>query len=167
MNQRHYQNTSCEFRYELDGRKCNSTQKWNNNKHSFEYKKSLKHRACEEYFAWNPNTCVCKWDKNCDIIQYETADLVTFTEEILNGKLHFLCSVKWLWMHGESCWWSSSYMRWMESTSENAVINPSNRIIYWLIAVIQLAIPSLILLLVIIAKYYMKRGLTIPCLLSY
>ena len=23
----------------------------------------------------------------------ETADLVTFTEEILNGKLHFLCSV--------------------------------------------------------------------------
>ena len=24
----------------------------------------------------------------------ETADLVTFTEEILNGKLHILCSVK-------------------------------------------------------------------------
>ena len=24
-----------------------------------------------------------------------TADLVTFTEEILNGKLHFLCSVAW------------------------------------------------------------------------
>ena len=24
----------------------------------------------------------------------ETADLVTFTEEILNGKLHFLCSVR-------------------------------------------------------------------------
>ena len=23
----------------------------------------------------------------------ETADLVTFTEEILNGKLHFLCAV--------------------------------------------------------------------------
>ena len=23
-----------------------------------------------------------------------TADLVTFTEEILNGKLHFLCSVR-------------------------------------------------------------------------
>ena len=23
----------------------------------------------------------------------ETADLVTFTEEILNGKLHFLCNV--------------------------------------------------------------------------
>ena len=26
--------------------------------------------------------------------QKMTADLVTFTEEILNGKLHFLCSVK-------------------------------------------------------------------------
>ena len=24
----------------------------------------------------------------------ETADLVTFTEEILNGKLHFLCSAR-------------------------------------------------------------------------
>ena len=24
----------------------------------------------------------------------KTADLVTFTEEILNGKLHFLCSIK-------------------------------------------------------------------------
>ena len=24
----------------------------------------------------------------------ESADLVTFTEEILNGKLHFLCSVR-------------------------------------------------------------------------
>ena len=26
---------------------------------------------------------------------YDTADLVTFTEEILNGKLHFLCSVRY------------------------------------------------------------------------
>ena len=25
---------------------------------------------------------------------HETADLVTFTEEILNGKLHFLCNVE-------------------------------------------------------------------------
>ena len=25
----------------------------------------------------------------------ETVDLITFTEEILNGKLHFLCSVDW------------------------------------------------------------------------
>ena len=28
----------------------------------------------------------------CDKIRRESADLVTFTEEIPNGKLHFLCS---------------------------------------------------------------------------
>ena len=37
---------------------------------------------------------------NCDEIRSETADLVTFTEEIHNGKLHFLCSetsvMKWV-----------------------------------------------------------------------
>ena len=35
----------------------------------------------------------------------ETADLVTFTEEILNGKLHFLCNVneiKWISCHFSS-----------------------------------------------------------------
>ena len=31
----------------------------------------------------------------------ETADLATFTEEILNGKLHFLCSVS-CWNYGHS-----------------------------------------------------------------
>ena len=30
----------------------------------------------------------------CDKIRRESADLVTFTEEIPNGKLHFLCSVR-------------------------------------------------------------------------
>ena len=29
-----------------------------------------------------------------------TADLVTFTEEILNGKFHFLCSVSYLFFSG-------------------------------------------------------------------
>ena len=29
----------------------------------------------------------------CDQIRMETVDLVKFTEEILNGKLRFLCSV--------------------------------------------------------------------------
>ena len=28
----------------------------------------------------------------CDQIRWKTADLVTFTDEILNGKLYFLCS---------------------------------------------------------------------------
>ena len=30
----------------------------------------------------------------------ETANLVTFTEEILNGKVHFLCSATWLVVKG-------------------------------------------------------------------
>ena len=30
----------------------------------------------------------------CDHNPQETADLVTFTEEIVNGKLHFFCSSK-------------------------------------------------------------------------
>ena len=31
--------------------------------------------------------------RKCTVPQF-TVDLVTFTEEILNGKLHFLCSVR-------------------------------------------------------------------------
>ena len=30
-----------------------------------------------------------------------TADLVTFTEKILNGKLHFLCSVRFVFLIGK------------------------------------------------------------------
>ena len=48
----------------------------------------------------------------------ETADLVTFTEEILDGKLHFLCTVYWRSLSriisenlgssgGKHLWWSS------------------------------------------------------------
>ena len=38
----------------------------------------------------------------------DTADLITFTEEILNGKLHFLCSAtlsEWIniWMEEINC----------------------------------------------------------------
>ena len=35
-----------------------------------------------------------------DQIRKKLADLVTFTEEILNGKLHFLCSSIGLHLHG-------------------------------------------------------------------
>ena len=33
----------------------------------------------------------------------ETSDLVAFTEEILNGKLHFLCSGYFLSITGQAC----------------------------------------------------------------
>ena len=35
----------------------------------------------------------------------ETADLIIFTEEILNGKLHFLCSVKWGKIYQKKIYW--------------------------------------------------------------
>ena len=33
----------------------------------------------------------------------ETADLVTFSEKMLNGKLHFLCSTAYIKHHAYSC----------------------------------------------------------------
>ena len=46
---------SCEFRWELDGRKCNSRQTW-------------KKGNCQcECTSWNPSTCACGCDKDCEI----------------------------------------------------------------------------------------------------
>ena len=53
------------------------------------------------------------------------------------------------------------------NTLESVVINSSDGISYWLIAVVLLAITCLLLLVAIIVKDCMKSGLTIPCLLSY
>ena len=36
---------------------------------SVSVKKTIKHQACEEN-VWNPRTCACKWDKNCEIGKY-------------------------------------------------------------------------------------------------
>ena len=36
----------------------------------------------------------------CDQIRRNLGDLVTFTEEVFNGKLHFLCSVQKYWKQG-------------------------------------------------------------------
>ena len=55
----------------------------------------------------------------------------------------------------------------IEDTPESTVINPSNRINYWLIVVVLLPITYLALLVVMIVKYFMKHGLIIPCLLPY
>ena len=46
---------SFEVKYEFDGRKYNSNQKWNNDK--YEYKK---HNICEKDYIWNLATCCCK-----------------------------------------------------------------------------------------------------------
>ena len=46
---------------------------------------------------------------------------------------------------------------------ESASINPINGMNYWLIVFILLTIARLIITMVIVVKYYTKRGLTIPC----
>ena len=50
--------------------------------------------------------------------------------------------------------------------AETTLINPDDKSNNWLIVVVLLAITCFSLLVVIVDKYYMKRGLTIPCLLS-
>ena len=44
----------CECKCKFDGRKCNSNQKWNNDKYRYECKK---HHICEKDYVWNPATC--------------------------------------------------------------------------------------------------------------
>ena len=51
-------------------------------------------------------------------------------------------------------------------TPNSIVVNPSNVINYWLIAVVLLTITCLLLLVAIFVQYYLKYGLTIPWLLS-
>ena len=39
--------------------KCNSYQKWNNNKRPCECKNLRKHHVCKKDYIWNPRTCTC------------------------------------------------------------------------------------------------------------
>ena len=49
---------SCECKF--DGRKCNSNQKWNNDRCQCECKK---YNIYKKDYIWNPATCSCKNDK--------------------------------------------------------------------------------------------------------
>ena len=65
-----------------------------------------KRTAFAEFWAISPKLCLKQgaFPQNLhirklhctrnEVFHEGTADLVTFTEEIFNGKLHFLCSVK-------------------------------------------------------------------------
>ena len=46
-----------ECKCAFDGRKCNSDQKWNNDKCRCECKK---HHICEKEYIWNPAPCSCE-----------------------------------------------------------------------------------------------------------
>ena len=50
---------SCKCKCKLDGTKCNSNQRWNNDKCWCEYKKHI----CEKEYAWNPSKCICESEK--------------------------------------------------------------------------------------------------------
>lgn len=52
----------------------------------------------------------------------------------------------------------------IEDTPKSVVINYSGGINYQLITAVLLAITCLLMMVAIIVKYYMKRGLTIPYL---
>ena len=47
---------SCECKFKFDGRKCNSNQKWNNDKRRCECKNPEKHCVCEKDYICNPAT---------------------------------------------------------------------------------------------------------------
>lgn len=47
--------TLCECRCKFDDRKCNSKQKWNNDKCQCECKKPVGYRICEEDYTYNPS----------------------------------------------------------------------------------------------------------------
>ena len=48
---------SCKCKCKFDGRKCNSNQKWNNDKC---WRKCKKHHICEKDYIWSPATCSCE-----------------------------------------------------------------------------------------------------------
>ena len=47
---------SYKYKCKFGGGKCNSKQKWNNDKCLCECKK---HQICEKDYIWNPATCSC------------------------------------------------------------------------------------------------------------
>ena len=68
----------CECKCKFDGRRCNSNQKWNNNKCWCEFKK---HHICEKDYIWNPATCSRKNDKY--LISVINDDLVIICDDII------------------------------------------------------------------------------------
>ena len=95
----------CESRYEFDGRKSNSRQKWNNDKCRCEFKNSIKYCACEEDYIWNPNTCACECNKDCEIGEC-LGDCECIADDLV-----ITCDET-------------------EDIPENAIINPGNGIYY-------------------------------------
>lgn len=102
--------------------------------------KKKKHRICEGYYAWNSRICACDCDKDCDVGEY--LKNCTCTEDDLVVKCDIVD---------------------MPVTTS---INSNGKTNSGFIAIALLATTCL-LLLIVITKYYLKCGLTVPCLLSH
>ena len=67
----------CECKF--DGRKCNSNQKWNNNKYQCECKNLKEHNAFKKGYIWNSATCSCE---NVKYVGSLTDDSVIMCDQI-------------------------------------------------------------------------------------
>ena len=78
---------SCECRCKFGGRKCNSSQKWNNDKCWCECKNLNEHNACKKVYIWNCSTCICEnneyWASSID-------DSVITRHKIISGSANVM-----------------------------------------------------------------------------
>ena len=78
---------SCECRCKFGGRKCNSSQKWNNDKCRCECKNLNEHNACKKVYIWNCSTCICEnneyWASSID-------DSVITRDKIISGSANVM-----------------------------------------------------------------------------
>ena len=72
---------SCTCKCKFDGRKCNSNQKWNNDRCRCEYKYLKENHVFKKDHICNPNTCGCENGKYLASI---TADSVITFDEIID-----------------------------------------------------------------------------------
>ena len=71
---------SCKCKCKFDGRKCNSNQKWNNDKCHCKCENPQKHHGCKKDYIWNPVTCRCENSKYLTTISDDS--VITFDETI-------------------------------------------------------------------------------------
>ena len=71
---------SCECECQLDGKKINTNQWWNNDKCQCECKKR---RVCEKDYIWNPSACSCENGKYLASIM---DDSLTICNEIIDAE---------------------------------------------------------------------------------
>ena len=77
---------SCKYECKFDGR-CNSNQKWNNNKCRCERKNPKQYNMCEKDYIQNPATCSCENGKYIGSI---IDDSLIMSDEIIDTiPMHF------------------------------------------------------------------------------